>query len=237
MCTIPPNSDGTGGNCNTGDPYNSYLMYIEGHDNVYDHIAYHDAGSYAFQNYCSTSGGTCIETPGFKPDRNVYRNSTFVNMCKWGYNALVISVGDNVQFYNNLIYNSSTCSSGIESGGQATNAKIYNNVIYNSGVYGIYLDHVSPSPGAQNWDIKNNIIFGNTTPIYFGNSVGVTYSNNLCSASGTGCSIIQSSAPNIFSNPSGNDYHLKSGSPAINAGATPAPPVPPTTLVLMNMQE
>lgn len=151
----------------------------------------------------------------------IYRNNRFHHNNPEGFltvaiGGLVISEGSgaqiqNVQFYNNLVYNN-----GVIGGGQAdgirvgggtsanspTNTQIYNNVFYGNAHRGIAIDS-----GSVGTIIRNNISFGNNQTAIANFSSTTTLSHNLTTNP-------------LFVNPSTFDFHLQSGSPAINAGTT-----------------
>ena len=135
-----------------------------------------------------------------------------------GGTGFSISIGaTNIMIYNNIIYNNkspATCNNcpGIQLWKGDRN-KVYNNVVYNMGPHqGIMVSHMT------NVDVTNNIVT-ESTPNFKNEGFGGTWTlgNNLCDVSGPGCSIV--GYPK-FINPAGNDFHLQSTSPAINAGAT-----------------
>ena len=149
---------------------------------------------------------------------------------------------DGVQIYNNIIYNAG--SNGIQLDWyrnpgypepQYKNISIVNNTIYNSGTttsWGGGIDIQAST--VQNIIIRNNIISKNRAfPIRVVASIpsaNITISNNLIDRSpyqqaggvrdGTAAVITNP----LFSNVAGNDFHLQSTSPAINAGLSGGAP-------------
>jgi hypothetical protein len=134
--------------------------------------------------------------------------------------------------YNNILYNVGQDFSGIMI--YSGDWKIYNNTLYNVFATGgiISLSNLPRQLGGApaNWgvptaDIRNNIIYSDGQSVYVGAESGAsmsqaTLSNNLYynfgAAPAQDASAI--SANPLFVNAAAGNFHLQSGSPAINTG-------------------
>jgi len=127
---------------------------------------------------------------GERTDGNIIRNNRiYSNGTGGNAAAVVVTSGDSILVYNNLIYGNSR---GIEvAWNNPTNAMIYNNTIYNNPT-GIVMN--ADSAGAR---VKNNIVYqsGGIT----NNGSGTVLSNNL------------TTDPH-FVNAAGGDFHLTAAS-------------------------
>ena len=139
---------------------------------------------------------------------NIFSGNAFVGG-QWG----VLLAGRNQRFFNNILYgNNAAIIVGHFANTTDTNF-IYENTIYNNpnGTYGAIV-----LQGQSNTFIQNNIIraSGNAWDTNFETPTG--FSNNICSNTTAGCN----NTDPLFVNAGSNDFHLQSGSPAINAGLT-----------------
>jgi Ca2+-binding RTX toxin-like protein len=130
---------------------------------------------------------------------------------------------------NNTIY--AVSCDGISNYHDATNNTIVNNTIFNAG-YGIDVwggGTYKLSGTADNFFVANNIVYNSGTGIVEGGTMGThnVFTNNLLNGNGTNLSLAHATAQNtVTSAPQfvnyvangGGDYHLKSGSPGIDAG-------------------
>ena len=185
-------------------------------------------------NEITNFGGACVQVytgDSNRTDNTVIRynwchdgsgaNTQGVQGASW---AFILANGDNLQAYGNLITNlrgrSDGCCGTIGVSSSASNAKVYNNTLYNNASFGIGLS------GGSGHQVKNNILWQNcrasacgyaTTEFGDGDrSTGSTISNNVCTSSITGCSVVSNP---LFLDPISNNFRLQSGSPAINKGA------------------
>ncbi len=128
--------------------------------------------------------------------------------------GIVIGHGaKNALMYNNIVYNNEIGIWVHGAWGGSTDAKVFNNTVYNNSQYGINV-----RDNAKNTTIKNNIAFKN----------GSNTSSNIWLQTGGSPGTVTSSnflADPEFIGASANNFRLKPGSPAIDAGLT-IPEVP-----------
>jgi hypothetical protein len=134
-------------------------------------------------------------------NNNIIRNNRVYNNGNSSPNGggIIAGCGGNNIIYNNLIYGN---LDGMRiSMSVPTNNKIYNNTIYNNARYGLYIvgnRHI----------VRNNIMYSNALANYYelaGSTEGITKSNNL-------------TTDPSFMDASANNFNLRSGSSAIDAG-------------------
>jgi len=115
--------------------------------------------------------------------------------------------------YNNIIHGNNSVESGLKfvhAGGtaitSATNFEVINNIILNFKGYNGNPMNLTGAGVYSNLKITNNVFYNNSSnsPILSGTPTNYTYQDNL------------TSNPLFVS--SGSDFHLQSGSPAINVG-------------------
>jgi uncharacterized repeat protein (TIGR02059 family) len=179
------------------DGHGGYGVYVSGSDNLFDGCSFHDNIAYGFHCYNGYGGSDLA-------NRNVVKNCRFYgNGATLPPNiasaALLLGSGANNTAYNNLIYDN---RGGIAINNNATNCTAYFNSIFrNGGSPGI--DVGSGSTGAI---LRNNISFGNTgVNSSFGGS-GTIQDHNVIGQDP------------LWVNATSFDFHLRTGSPAINNG-------------------
>ena len=176
--------------------------------------------------YGNTGRGIQIYSgSGQKPSSNIIESNKIYGNARSGRGTGIgIFSGTGNAAINNIIWGHN--KTGIEVGYGAVGSKVYNNVVYQE-VYGMYLDNNS---GAL---IFNNILSSSLSYglVIKSKSTNAQIKNNLVYGSGTGRDILNQAAATIlsknlegniynpkFQNPSSLNFHLQSGSPAINAG-------------------
>ncbi|MDR4484800.1 MAG: right-handed parallel beta-helix repeat-containing protein [Nitrospirales bacterium] len=215
---------------NTGSSFFEFVN-LRIHDNGsshFDHGLYIATSNHLVKDcliYRNTGWGVHIYSgAGLQPGNNlimnnkVYQNATSGNGIEIGIysgagnsviNNLVWSTktGINVNsgasqtsVYNNTIYKGAY---GIVMGDSSSGTKVFNNIISSSATFGLHVNKNS-----QNSQIKNNLIYNSGQKDILNQSPTTTLNNNF--------------EGNNFNphlqNPESFDFHLQSGSPAIDAG-------------------
>ncbi|MBI5476099.1 MAG: T9SS type A sorting domain-containing protein [Ignavibacteriales bacterium] len=132
-----------------------------------------------------------------------------------------------VYVYNNILVGSGT--SGLRVNDPQGTVFIFNNVLYNNGSKGIYEDEHAQfqvqRAGTGLLTFRNNILYAESGETYYWLEPGLLPSvlnagNNLWFNSGTAPAwdVYSVNADPLFVNVSTKDFHLKPGSPAIDAG-------------------
>jgi parallel beta-helix repeat protein len=164
-------------------------IYILGHFNLIEGGRYYHNASHGVQCDSGPCGNNTVR------DILAYNNGTHDPDGR----GIGFYNGSNNLFYNNITWDNT--DSGIKVWGGANN-KIYNNTIYHNADRGIWIEG-----GATNTIIRNNIIYLN------GN--GVTIDDT---GSGTVKDHNLLNIDPLFVNAAAQDFHIKAGSPAIDAG-------------------
>jgi hypothetical protein len=124
-----------------------------------------------------------------------------------------------VQIYNNLVYRNGVGglpSYGINVGNNTQGAKIWNNTVYGTNGYGIIMQIGSSAP--TNTVVQNNIAYQNSDGDIFNDGITSTVNTNLCGTAGSGKTFCGLIGNPLFVNAAADDYHIQTGSPAINVG-------------------
>ena len=177
-------------------------VHDNGSSTNYDHGLYLQSSDSLIERcdiYNNKSAGVHIYTgiSGDSTNRNIVRK----NRVHHNKHGVILGSGDGNSASNNLIYNHP--SHGIMLGFNSTNGKLYNNTVYQNGGEGIQIRSAS-----SNTSVRNNISYRNgmaNIPNYAGSRT--TLSNNF-------------TTDPKFVNASSGDFHLQSGSAAINRGTT-----------------
>jgi hypothetical protein len=119
--------------------------------------------------------------------------------------------GNNFTAYNNVVTNATLGISACRS-----DAQLYNNTILNNEEAGIGAIG-DPCSTSNTPTARNNILMNNPNGPFGWTGDPSRVSNNLCNLAGGDCAL-NSTPDATFANAPEGDYHLKPGSPAINAG-------------------
>ena len=171
----------------------SYGFYATGHDNLINNCNIHDNGGFAIQIFDGNFPNTQASS-NIISNNTMYNNGFFRN-----YPAITVGEGSSNLVYNNVIYNN---FGGIWVYKDGTNTNVVNNTLYNNTVLGIQI--YNPNTNAV---VRNNIIIGSNGPAVDDQGSGSIISNNTTVAQN-------------FVNVNAGDFHLLSGSTAIDAGVT-----------------
>lgn len=140
-------------------------------------------------------------------DNKIYDNSGF-GLKFW---EDLSNTGSSPTVENNVIFKNH--GGGLEISADVNDGKIYNNTFASNQGTGLYI-----SSSVSGHDVKNNIIYQNSNQISPG--AGNSYNYNLyfpnVSFSLKGANSL--SEDPLFANSQGNDFHLRSNSPAVDSG-------------------
>jgi hypothetical protein len=171
---------------------NSHGIYVATSNNLIERSRFYHNGGYGVHVYHSYGG----------VNNNIVRYSEVYDNNVLGNAAgIVLASGTGNASYNNLIWNN---RSGLVV--SSPGAKVYHNTIYNNKKAGGDGHGILLQNNVTGVTIKNNILYRNNTTAIYGLSSVVTHSNNLLNTD-----------PRFVAE-SSYDFHLRSGSPAIDAG-------------------
>jgi Right handed beta helix region len=161
------------------------------HDNLGYGIQIYDSGNYG------CSDGTRIY------NNRIYHNSTASGTST---GAATLNYGNNIQFYNNLVYD--TFGGGVAVARSSTNTLVANNTFY-----GITeTDALGLDPTVSGVQVKNNIFLNNLGTVNLRGTVDTVFEANLCSnTSEVGCT--HTGNP-LFTNAGAGDFTLSSADSA-----------------------
>ncbi len=169
-------------------------LYIKTSGNLINHCNIHNNAAWGIHNF--------VQAGDPKANNNTYRNNLVhhngIALQQGG--GITIGAGDNNTAYNNVVWKN---QSGIiiQPYQNPRNTSILHNSIYDNVWQGIVIEQ-----GAQDSDVFNNISYKNITNI-LDRGTRTTIGYNL-------------TGNPSFKNPSASDFHLQSGSAAIDTGTT-----------------
>lgn len=190
-----------------GSPAGAYGIYVNGgSDNCEIARCLFDTISEQCIQHFSSSG---------EASNCSYHDNTFTNWASGGAGntpAVFMTNGENNLFYNNILYNGGSNSVGaiqveFGAGGDLRSSIFAHNAIYNPGGFCFRFGQTASVANT----ILNNIGIGGTSFVSSDGDQTPTQTTNLWQVAPT------ATAANTWVNP-GVDFHLKTGSAAINAG-------------------
>ncbi len=189
-------------------------IYIATSHNLIDQSEIHHNASY---------GGHIYKSSTNTANNNVVRNSSFHDnntSGQWGCGLLLSSGNQNVA-YNNVAYGN---FAGFCTLNRTSNAHMYNNIAYENDNYGIYVGkNTNNGSRIENNTLYNNGVYG----VFVGDgAINANVRNNISRSHSINFGLTGSSSSNnltanpLFVNAGGKNFHLQSGSPAIDTGLT-----------------
>jgi hypothetical protein len=190
------------------DNVGSHCIYVHWSDSIIENSKFQGCKGFGI-HWRNSKGDSGKCQPNCGVERNIIRNTIVsgAGVGRAGGAGIQMAYGGMNQVYNNLVYDNMEYGISVTSG----NSKVWNNTVVNNNLSGL------PSQGGlrvntTSLEVVNNIVVGNRSKqIFTTNGTSLTGSNihhNL------------TSGDLRFVNPNVDDFHLKTGSPAINAGVT-----------------
>lgn len=181
----------------------SHCIYAGGDYGLIEGNTIHDCGGFGVQIFDGGFPATSANHIIVRGNR-IYNNGAFR-----GYGGVTVGSGTGNQIVNNLIYEN---YGGIWVYKAGTNTQVWHNTLSNNPNWGIQVYFEATTA----W-VQNNIISGSGANADA--SGDTTYSANLCSAAGVGCTLVGTPR---FVDAAQHDFHLQASSPAIDTGTAVA---------------
>ena len=176
---------------NNGTTNKDHGIYMATNNNLVENGEWYDNAGYGIHLFNGY---------GLQANDNIIRSNRVHGNGWAGGGGIILSSGLRNSAYNNIVWDNIHGMSVAYNG--VADTKLYNNTVYdNKGGKGIRI-----RPGSTNTTVMNNIVYANGTDI-LDEANNSTISNNL------------TTNPN-FTNASAQDFSLKDGSAAIDAGMT-----------------
>jgi hypothetical protein len=193
-------------------------IYAQFPDGLIEGNTFYNITGYGIQFYHS---GGCTQPPALAPNKcgsnTIIRNNIVHDT--HGDGGVTMGQGDNIKFYNNIIYNNSNVGVQVRYG-DSNNIQIYNNTIVGNTGVALLLTTVD-SVALTNTLVTNNILYDNSGSISVGGATGTVFTTNLCNFVNLACSLAGNPA---FVNAGAGNFALGATSAARNAGTTLSAP-------------
>jgi len=188
-------------NNGAAEGWHGHGLYLATPNNLTSGCKVHDNQGFGITVSCEDSLTAC--------DGNIVSGNTIYNNARAGHwgGGIELSHGHGIQAFNNVIYGN---DGGIQIDWSAASCSAYNNTIYANQTYGIYV-----GPASTSAVVRNNIVYGTVASKHAGlegdyadAGIGTVQDHNLIGVDP------------MFVAAASADFHLRPGSPAIDAGAT-----------------
>jgi Concanavalin A-like lectin/glucanases superfamily/Right handed beta helix region len=185
----------------------SHCIYVHWSDSILENSKFEGCQGFGI-HWRNSKGdsGKCQPTCGV--ERNILRNTIVsgAGVGRAGGAGITMAYGSNNQIYNNLAYDNAEYGIGVTS----ANSKVWNNTVVNNNLSNLASQGGLRDNNAGN-EVINNIVWGNRRQQIF--------TTNTTSQSRSNLHHNHTGSDPLFVNYNGKDFHLKAGSPVINAGA------------------
>lgn len=209
------------------DGHGMHCVYMQpGSGITIENSKFHDCGGYGIQ--FNASGGACCASGHVIRNNRVYNNGLGSYDGHSGGGIVFNNTITNSQIYNNLIYGLKSGPAINMYGSYNTNNVAYNNTIVGNASFCAVTGNTGSPGNAVNNIIKNNLCKNNTSGItVYSSATGTVLDKNLLHGGGTytdsGASTTDGTLitgdPKLV-NIGTSDFHLLSGSAAIDVGVT-----------------
>jgi hypothetical protein len=195
-------------NVDIHDNVSSHCMYVHWNDSILENSKIHGCGGFGIHWRNSKGDSGACQAEGCGSSRNIIRNNKIYNngIKHAGGSGLTMTHGFDNQVYNNVAYDNWEYGISVDT----RNSKVWNNTVTNNN-----LSNLSNQGGLRVNNTSNDVI----NNIVTGNRVEQIFSTKGTSLTYAGLHHNLTSGDPLFVNTTTKDFHLRSGSPAINTGA------------------